>query len=232
MGDTNCPPPEKLVPDEKERQQVEKEIEQFIESHFEASPAELGAISVFKDPGNDSNGRNQSQQAFKTWLQTFSGVPLNQDRLSKPFSVPDIASRRPGLQVNEFYEIKPDTHNGQRDCGQKVVEVGSFLHEVGAVFVPGLDYEIAPNKEFVFNRQVGAVEVEIRLTWRVAAPGNIWYKVCLFVKKKQEVREPSADNKAFLFALILLAVAIALAVGLKGGRGMRFPGQIPAPSAA
>src|SRR5689334_2134243 len=152
MAGNDCPPLGRMLPIQSERQQVEKEIEQFIEAHFEASSAALGALSVFKDPGNDDNGRNISQSAFKTWLITFAGVPVNEKRFATPFSVPDLASRRnlPKPNTNEFYEIKPDTNNGKRDCGQKIVDVANLLHELRLTFMPGEDYQTVPNKEFKF----------------------------------------------------------------------------------
>lgn len=229
MGDTKCPPLEQFLPNPQERAQVEKEIEQFIEGHFEASSAALNALSVFKDPGNDANGHNLSEQAFKIWLQTFAGVPTNDSRLNSSFSVPDLASRRnlPIPNANEFYEIKPDTHNGQRDCAQKVFAVANFLHSLRLTFVPGEDYQTVPNKEFTFTTQAGAIEVEVTLKWRVAEVGNILYKVCIAAKKKQEVREEVTENNGFLFALLLLIIAIALAAAFRRPGGMRFPGMAP-----
>jgi hypothetical protein len=233
MGDKKCPALEEIFPVEAERQQVEKEIEQFIESHFEASPAALGALSVFKDPGNDTNGRNLSQQAFKTWLQTWAGVPVNEARFNQPFSVPDIASRRDlnKPNTNEFYEIKPDSNNGRRDCSQKVLAVADFLHDLRLTFMPGEDYQTVPNTEFVFNTAMGALEIEVTLKWRVAQVGNILYQVCIRAKKKQEVREDVTENNGFLFALFLVVLAIILRMILKGGGGLRFPGMAPAPIA-
>jgi hypothetical protein len=234
MGDKKCPPLEEFLPNGQERQQLEKEIEQFIESHFEASTAAAGALSVFKDPGNDGNGQNLSQQAFRTWLQTFAGVPVNEARLKKPFSVPDIASRRnlPKPNTNEFYEIKPDTNNGRRDCRQKIFAVANLLHELRLTFEPGEDYQTVPNMEFVFNTSVGALDIEVTLKWRVAEVGHILYQVCISAKKKQEVRQDVTENNGFLFALLLLALGIILLVIMRGRGGMRFPGFVPAPTVA
>jgi hypothetical protein len=227
----NCPSLEQILPVPAERAQVEKEIEQFIEQHFEASPAALNALSVFKDPGNDANGRNLSQTAFKTWLQAFAGVPLNEARLNSDFPVPDLASRRnrPAiLNQNEFYEIKPDSNNGRRDCGQKVIGVANFLHELRLTFEPGTDYQTVPNMEFTFNTQAGALEIEVKLKWRVAEPGHILYQVCIRAKKKQEVKDTVVEKDSLLFAIILIALAIALGILFGGARGgMRSPGFAP-----
>jgi hypothetical protein len=231
MGN-KCPPLEEFLPIPHERQQLEKEIEQFIESHFEASPAAFGAVSVFKDPGNDTNGHNLSEQAFKIWLQTFAGVPVNDARLNQSFSVPDIASRRniPAPNANEFYEIKPDTNNGRRDCNQKIFAVANFLHELRLTFMPGEDYQTVPNKEFIFNTNLGALEIEVTLKWRVAEVGNILYQVCIRVKKKQEVKEDVTQKDGLLLMLLLLALGIILLVIMKGRGGMRAPGLIPSPT--
>jgi hypothetical protein len=234
MGDKKCPPLEQFLPVQQERQQLEKEIEQFIESHFEASTAAFGALSVFKDPGNDTNGHNLSKQAFKTWLQTFAGVPVHDARFNQSFSVPDIASRRniSKPNANEFYEIKPDTNNGRRDCSQKIFAVANFLHDLRLTFVPGEDYQTIPGKEFVFNTVVGAIEIEVTLKWRVAEVGNILYEICIRAKKKEEVREDVTEKNGFLFALLLLALGIILLVIMKGEGGMRTPGLNPVPNFA
>lgn len=227
-----CPPLEQFLPVPQERQQLEKEIEQFIESHFEASTAAFGALSVFRDPGNDTNGHNLSQQAFKAWLQSFAGARANDPRLNQSFSVPDIATRRniPAPNANEFYEIKPDTTNGGRDCRQKIFAVENFLHDLRLNFMPGEDYQTAPNKEFIFNTNVGALEIEVTLKWRVADVGNILYQVCIRAKKKQEVKEDVTQKDGFLFALLLLALGIILLVIMKGRGGMRAPGITPVPN--
>ena len=222
MGDQKCPPLENFLPVPLERQQLEKEIEQFIESHFEASTAAVNALSVFKDPGNDTTG-NLSKPAFKNWLETFAGARGDDPVFNLPFSVPDIASRRnlPKPNANEFYEIKPDTNNGRRDCAQKIVAVETLLNSLRLTFLPGEDYQTVPNKEFVFNTAVGAVQIEVTLKWRVAAVGNILYQVCIKAKQRQEVREDVTQKDGFLLALLLLALGIILLIIMKGRGGMR-----------
>jgi hypothetical protein len=223
----NCPPLREILPDEKERQQVEKEIENLIEADFLSSTAAIGALSVFRDPGNDSDGHNLSRKAFAQWLKTFAGVPVDEARLEQDFQVPDIASRRdlPVANTNEFYEIKPDNANGLRDATAKIADVQKLMTDLRLLFVPGIDYDPPGGREIKTTIMVGGVEFEVRLAWRLRPPGRILYKICIKAKQPQEV--PVYLKVLTGVGLFVLAIIFFL-MGLRGG-GMRVGPGVPVP---
>jgi hypothetical protein len=224
MADDNCPPLTEILPNQLERQQVEKEIENLIFSDFQSSSAAAGALGLFRDPGNDANGRNLSQSAFADWLKQFAGVPFDQSRLDRrDFDVPDIASRRnlPKPNTNEFYEIKPDTNNGSREATAKIAGIIKLITELRLLFVPGIDYDPPGGKKITVSTTVGAVDFELTLSWKLQAPGIILYKVCLKAKQKQEVKEGVSLRTLGLLALVALAILFAILFGVRGG--MRMP---------
>ena len=221
MGEDNkgCPSLEDVFPDQDERQQIEKIIENLIFDDFKASPAAVGALSLFSDPGNDTKGRNLSQTAFATWLTQFAGVPFDTKRFERrDFQVPDIASRRTvrKFNANEFYEIKPDNDNGQRNAAAKIANITGLMTELRLLFVPGIDYDPI-NKNVTTTVSSGAMDVEVTLSWKRTLPGMILYKACIKVKKKIQVEQHVVEK--VLLGLLMLALVIIGAI-LSGGRSL------------
>ena len=229
MGESNegCPSLNDVFPDPQERQQIEKIIEKLIFDDFKASAAAAGALSLFSDPGNDTNGRNLSQTAFAAWMTQFAGVPFDTKRFARrDFEVPDFASRRTiaMANANEFYEIKPDNDNGKRDAAAKILHITGLMTELRLLFVPGIDYDPV-NKSITTTVSSGVIDVEVTLSWKRTFPGIVLYKACIKVKKKIQVEQHVVTK--ILLALLALALAL-IGAALTGGRSL-IPGPAVVP---
>ena len=135
--------------------------------------------------------------------------------------MPDIVTSRRSTAKSEFYEIKPNSNNGQREAARKVGDFERLNKDFDLLFFAGVDYD-PHGSQFTRILPVGLVEYELTLKWWRAQPGVILYEICYRIRSKQKAPDLVPFIATFLLGLLLLIMF----------RGRLPTGFTPAPTIA
>jgi hypothetical protein len=207
-----CVTPNELWPIEKERQQMEQQIERIIVGHFMTSTARTHAASIFIDPG-DGTGPDK----IIKWLsQNTPGMSVDTSKMRAGYnagiySVPDIVTQRQPMASSEFYEIKPDSHNGRREGRAKIVSFNRLIKDFHLGIRAGHEYDPIKSSPFPSSITIGGFVYDLELKWWQEERGLILYEICYRKRQEQEQEQTSHVGEAAL--ILLLGIALLIMMG-------------------